>query len=129
MTGLSTGSSSSESGSLTAPRIAIVAFGLLMAVDIATSILRIEQGGWLVWPAFGLAFFFLMMHAIRKRHALAYPSLRTFSFVSLLIGGLELMSHTALFRWHGAVLVPLSLLGVAALSTRSARRFFGADQH
>lgn len=112
-----------------APRLAILAFGLVMAVDIGASILRIEQGGWLVWPVFGLVFFFLMMYAIRKRHALVYPALRTFSFVSLLIGSLELMSHTALFRWHGALIVPLSLVGVAAISSGSSRRFFGVGQH
>lgn len=122
----SQGSASPKAEGFAAPRIAILAFGLLMAFNIGLSILRIEQGGWVIWPVIGLAFFTAMMVGIRKRYPLVFPCLRTSAFVGVLMGGLELLSHTPLFRLHGVVEVLLSLVSILALSSPASRRFFGS---
>jgi hypothetical protein len=106
----------------------MLAFALVSIVDLASAILRIGSGGWHCgwhfWPFWDAACLAVMLLLFRRRHPLVPTCMRAYGITAFVLGAIELVSRTALYRWNGALTASLALVGLLAMTRPSARAYF-----
>ena len=102
----------------------MLAFALVSIVDLASAILRVGSGGWGFWPFWDAACLAVMLLAFRRRHPLVWTCMRVYGTIAVVLGAIELVSRTALYRWNGALTASLAVVGLLAMTRPSARAYF-----
>jgi hypothetical protein len=50
--------------------------------------------------------------------------MRVYGITAVVLGAIELVSRTALYRWNGALTASLAVVGLLAITRPSARAYF-----